>query len=69
MSFGKVSLKQGCANFARIWGGEQAFHILAESYAKTLGADTVLCQKWIFHYRQRFWKRYARKHPICFEFK
>lgn len=67
MSFGKVSLKQGCANFARIWGGEQAFRILAESYAKALGADTALCQKWIFHYRQRFWKRYARKHPIVFE--
>ena len=66
MSFGKVSLTQGCANFARIWGGEQAFHILAESYAKTLGAETALCQKWIFHYRQRFWKHYARKHSIPF---
>lgn len=66
MSFGKVPLKQGCANFARIWGGEQAFRILAESYAKALGADTALCQKWIFHYRQRFWKRYARKHAIPF---
>lgn len=67
MSFGKVPLKQGCANFARIWGGEKAFLILAESYAKALGADPNFCRKWILHYRQRFWKRYAKRHPICFD--
>lgn len=67
MSFGPVSLKKGCANFARIWGKKAAFEILAENYAKALHVDKSICIKLILYYRQRFWKRYAKKHPIMFD--
>ncbi|WP_455625334.1 lipopolysaccharide kinase InaA family protein [Parabacteroides sp.] len=67
MSFGSVSLRRGCANFARIWGGAAAFKILAESYADTLHADKGVCTDLVFRYRQRFWVRYAKKHPVKFE--
>ncbi len=67
MRFGPVSLRRGCANFARIWGCAAAFGILAESYADTLHVDRALCADLVFRYRQRFWTRYARKHPVKFE--
>lgn len=67
MSFGPVSLKQGCANFARIWGKNEAFRILVESYADTLQLDRKLCVAIAFRYRQRFWKHYAKKYPVKFE--
>ncbi len=67
MAFGPVSLRRGCANFARIWGNEAAFRIMAESYAEALGVDKATCARLIFRYRNRFWKRYARKYPIKFD--
>ncbi|WP_165155686.1 lipopolysaccharide kinase InaA family protein [Parabacteroides sp. ZJ-118] len=67
MSFGAVSLRRGCANFARIWGREAAFRILAESYADTLRVDRERCVRLVLRYRKTFWHRYARKHPVKFE--
>lgn len=67
MRFGPVSLKRGCANFARLWGGEAAFHIMAEAYAKSRDLDADECLRWILYYRNRFWKKYALKHKIEFE--
>ena len=67
MSFGPVSLRRGCANFARIWGSEAAFRMMAESYAETLGVDRARCVELVLRYRNRFWKRYARKYPVKFK--
>lgn len=67
MRFGPVSLKRGCANFARLWGREAAFHIMAEAYAKSRHMDADECLRWILYYRNRFWKKYALKHKIEFE--
>ncbi len=39
MRFGKITFKQGCANFARIWGPPLAFEIIANSYAREMGYD------------------------------
>lgn len=67
MYFGPVSLKAGCANFARLWGREEAFRIMARSYAEARHADVEECIRWVLHYRNRFWKRYALKHEVGFE--
>ncbi len=67
MRFGFVSLKQGCANFARLWGREAAFHIMAWSYAKERHLDEEVCLRWILYYRNRFWKKYMLKHKMEFE--
>lgn len=67
MRFGPVSLRSGCANFARLWGREEAFRVMARSYAEARHVDVEKCTRWVLHYRNRFWKRYALKHEIEFE--
>lgn len=67
MSFGTVSLRKGCANFARLWGKEKAFRILAESYADTMRINKTCCVNLVLRYRRSFWRRYAKKYPIKFE--
>lgn len=68
MRFGPVSLKKGCANFARMWGKEDLFILLAREYAKARNVDEELCRHWILYYRSRFWKRFANKHGMPFEY-
>ncbi|WP_321333853.1 lipopolysaccharide kinase InaA family protein [uncultured Bacteroides sp.] len=67
MSFGKVSVKVGCANFARLWGQIPFFELLAKEYAAARGADEILCRKWVLSYRRLFWKRFAKKHQIKYK--
>lgn len=66
MEFGPVSLEKGCANFARLWGEKDAIRLAVTAYAEALDVDPqealMLAQK----YRDRFWKRYGKKHPIPF---
>ncbi|WP_321478896.1 lipopolysaccharide kinase InaA family protein [uncultured Bacteroides sp.] len=69
MSFGKVSIKNGCANFARLWGQIPFFKYIAKEYAIARGADEVLCSKWILAYRKKFWKRFARRHVVKYNLK
>lgn len=64
MRFGPVSVRRGCANFARLWGGERMFRLLAETYAEARGADTAQCTAWTLSARRRFWHRFARKRPL-----
>jgi len=66
MSFGAVSIKKGCANFARLWGNEEMFHLLAYEYAKERNADIDECKAWILNYRERFWEKYKKKHGMPF---
>jgi len=67
MQFGPVSIEKGCANFARLWGGDEMFNLLAREYAVARNADTGDCTRWVFDYRKRFWKRYTRKYEMPFD--
>lgn len=67
MRFGKVSVRKGCANFARLWGREAAFRLMADTYAQARQTDAKECLQDILYARDRFWRRYARKHEIEFE--
>lgn len=67
MGFGKVDVKKGMANFARLWGKQAMFELLAKEYARVRKLDVATCTYFILYYRKRFWKRYRKKHPIPFE--
>jgi len=67
MQFGEVSVKKGCANFARLWGQKDFFLLLAEEYAHVRGIEPDECLRWILYYRDKFWKHYAKKRPLPFE--
>ena len=67
MRFGVVSLRKGCANFARLWGREAAFRMMSAAYAEARHADPEVCWRWVSLYRDRFWKRYALRHKVEFE--
>lgn len=64
MSFGEVTVEQGCANFARLWGQKAFFELLADEYAAARGADADFCREKVLHYRRKFWRRQAKKHTV-----
>lgn len=66
MYFGEVSVKKGCANFARLWGQKAFFTLLAQEYAIARGADREQCVEWVLAYRKRFWKAFQRRHSFGF---
>lgn len=67
IQFGAVSLKKGCANFARLWGKEDFFRLIGIEYARQRKAEEELCIKLILLYRKRFWKKFAMKREIPFK--
>ncbi len=64
MYFGEVDPERGCRNFARLWGQIDFFHLLADEYAAARDADRVLCRRWVMEARDRFWKRFSRRHKV-----
>lgn len=64
MSFGRVSVRRGCRNFARLWGQPALFGVIADEYAKARGADPAQCLRWIMAARRRFWTRFAKHHRV-----
>ncbi len=64
MYFGPVSLKQGCANFARLWGQKSFFVLLAKEYARARGADERYCVEQVLRQRKRFWTYYSKKYTV-----
>jgi glycosyltransferase involved in cell wall biosynthesis/tRNA A-37 threonylcarbamoyl transferase component Bud32 len=66
MLFGDVSVKKGCANFARLWGQKEMFSLMAKEYAHVRKASEDKCLRWILYYRNKFWKRVSRKRPAPF---
>jgi glycosyltransferase involved in cell wall biosynthesis len=66
MSFGEVSIKQGCANFARLWGQKQMFELIAQTYSRARDFDEKRCSGLIFHFRTKFWDRFQNKRPLPF---
>ncbi|MDR1161061.1 MAG: lipopolysaccharide kinase InaA family protein [Tannerellaceae bacterium] len=67
MEFNPVSAKTGCINFARLWGKEEMFRLIADEYAKERKADKEECTDRILYYHNKFWEKYKRKHEISFE--
>jgi hypothetical protein len=43
------------------------FEFLARAYAEARNAEPNQCLDWIKLYRERFWKKYLKKHPLPFE--
>lgn len=66
MSFKPVPIEKGCANFARLWGNEEMFRIMAREYANERKANLHQCIVWVLYYRERFWLKYKRKHEMPF---
>ena len=52
-----VSLKRGCANFARLVGDDAFFAYLAQCYAKERDADAADCEALIFKARNEYRER------------
>lgn len=67
MSFGNVSMKKGCENFARLWGQTHLFKLLAAEYAKERGFNQEECTNIILEARQKFWNKFRRKHKVKFD--
>lgn len=66
MSFCKVNIKKGCANFARLWGQKAFFIHLARTYAQARGADESFCIEYLLQQRSKFWSRYRKRHELKF---
>lgn len=69
MRFGEVTLEEGCANFARLWGQPSFFRYMAEVYAKDQNADVEYCTERIMHYRTKFWKSFSKRKKIKYNLK
>lgn len=67
MRFGPVGVERGCRNFARLWGQPEWFRLLADEYAGARGADAADCRRWTMQARERFWRRYARRHEVAYK--
>ncbi len=54
IKFGKISMKQGCANFKKLWGNKDFFLLLAKEYARMRGFDEQKCIDLIMAHRKKF---------------
>ena len=54
MKFGKVSIKEGCKNFRKLWGKKEFFSLLASEYAKMREFDEKECMDLIWTEWQKF---------------
>jgi serine/threonine protein kinase len=62
MSFSDyVSMGKGCANFARLWGNDEVFRMIAREYALSRRLNEAMCCAKILRHHRRFWRRYIRK--------
>lgn len=67
MHFGRVSMRKGCANFARLWGKTSLFILMAREYARARRMDEERCVRLVLYYRKSFWDRYRRRHQVWFD--
>ena len=50
-----VSIREGCRNFARLWGKDDFFTVLAGEYARARGFDEEECIRLTLEYTHRYW--------------
>lgn len=67
MSFEKISVEMGCANFARLWGQKAFFELLAKEYALARQADSKYCVERVLCCRKKFWTYFAKKHVVKYK--
>lgn len=67
MYFGPVDINLGCANFSKLWGPKRFIEVAVREYAKQRKFDEQQAITIAFQYRERFWKRYLRKHTVDFD--
>lgn len=67
MSFEKISVEKGCANFARLWGQKAFFELLAKEYAKARSANEAYCVDRVLMYRKKFWTYFVKKHQVKYK--
>lgn len=69
LSFGKVSVRKGIENFARLWGQPKMFEILVDEYCDARNHPELKpeARRWIKDARKRFWSRFSKKHPVKFD--
>ena len=65
----RISVEEGCANFARLWGQPEMFRLLADEYAAARGADAAACFSMIAAAREKFWRRFARRHKLKYRYR
>lgn len=61
LTFGKVTMKRGCANFKKLWGKKDFFILLAKEYAQARGFEEQECTELVLSGRKKFWVRYCKK--------
>ena len=66
MRFGKVDIKDGCANLRRLWGPKRFIELTAHSYASARGFDEDEAVRLTMLARTAFWTRYQQRHPVEF---
>ena len=66
MRFGKVGMKEGCANLCRLWGPKRFVELTARHYANARGFDEDEAVRLTLAARTAFWTRYSRRHPVDF---
>ena len=66
MYFGRITMKRGCENFARLWGPKRFLSLIVREYARLRGFDADECEDILMKRRARFWKRYQRKREMEF---
>ena len=66
MRFGRVPVLKGCANFARLRVRRSFFEFIVRKYVEKRHADATRCLKKALKARRKYWKRFARKHPLPF---
>ena len=62
MTFGPVSMKQGCKNFRKLWGNNEMIAFIATEYAKARGFDVNKCIDLTLFYHKKFWKKFSKQH-------
>lgn len=56
LRFGKVSMRRGCRNFARLWGDETLIEFVARAYAHQRKFDEDECVTIAVHEWKKFWR-------------
>lgn len=64
MSFQKIGLKEGCKNFARLFGSDEIYTYLAAEYAKARKFEKKECVKYMLHYKNEFEKQKENKKKL-----
>jgi tRNA A-37 threonylcarbamoyl transferase component Bud32 len=65
MSFKNIDILDSCKSFSRLYANKEMLNLIGEEYSKMREYDKKTCQKLIYIYNQRFWKKHLIRHPEC----